>query len=141
MIWLLAIPTYLLLALVAYHIERRVVDAEYPALCAMVWPMRLTMLGVIVGIGAPIAALFGAGWLVDKGAKAVFGLTDNAVDGMASAVRRRLAGKPKPPAEPRRLEPPRISIPRGAVLGSEEYRRLKPLIERYEDTMPVMERE
>lgn len=39
------------------------------------------------------------------------------------------------------LAPARITIPKGAALGSEEYRRLKPLIESFERGLPIHERE
>ena len=35
----------------------------------------------------------------------------------------------------------RILIPHGAVINPKDYRRLMPLIRRYEETLPVMERE
>lgn len=143
----LAITAYLFCALVAYHIEKRIVDAEMPALCAAVWPLRLAMLAVLAGVFVPAAALAGAGWLCNEGFGWLLGKTDGTVDRMVEGVRgglrgireRRLAKRLEPQAKV--LAPPQIIIPDGAVLGSKEYRKLKPMIEQFEVNMPVTERE
>ena len=131
--WMIGVPSYLFLALVAYHIEKRVMEeSEMPALFAVFWPVRLVMLGFFAAIYLPSLAIIGAGWLVNEGATRLLEKTDGLVDRLLSRERPKV---PKP-------EPvPRISIPKNAVLGSEEYRRLKPLVEQYEHKLPILERE
>ncbi len=141
------VSAYLLASLVAYHIEKRIVDAEMPALCAAVWPVRLAELAFLACLAAPVGAIFGTGWAINKGFGWLFGKTDAAVDRIVEGTRggwrgmreRRLARRLE--TRTKALAPLRITIPEGAVLGSEEYRRLKPMIEKFEGTMPVMERE
>lgn len=147
MILVAVIPAYLFLALIAYHIEKRLADSEMPALCAAFWPMRLAELAFLASFLAPIAAVFGAAWVVNRGFGWLFGKTDAAVDRMVDGVRGKLSSmREKRIAKrlerrTRMLAPPRITIPDGAALGSEEYRKLKPMIESFERGLPVHERE
>jgi hypothetical protein len=134
----LAITAYLFCALVAYHIEKRIVDAEMPALCAAVWPLRLAELAFLASLGS----VYGAGWLANKGFGWLFGKTDAAVDRMVDGMRGGLRGiRERRLAKRLEQKRSRIMIPEGAVLGSEEYRRLKPMIESFERGLPIHERE
>jgi hypothetical protein len=45
------------------------------------------------------------------------------------------------PETPKALPQPRISIPEGAALTSEDYRRLAPMVRQFEQDLPIHERE
>jgi len=140
------IPAYLLLALVAYHIEKRLVDSDAPALFAIGWPIRLGLLAFLAALLLPLGAVYGAGWLANEGIGRLFGKTDGLVDRLLTMERPKWLPPRRPGKHPGQTElkpapPPQISIPQGAILGSEEYRRLKPMVEEYEAKLPVHERE
>jgi len=84
---------------------------------AFIWPL-------CIPVGVPVLLLcwFGMG---------VYRLCDKVV--LASE---RKWGKPQEPSPP-----PEITVPDGAAMTTESYRRLKPMIQQFESAMPMMERE
>jgi hypothetical protein len=138
--WLIALiclPLYLIATVVAYHVEKRVVkedDEDGLTLCAIFWPFRLAWLLSLCALGLPVLIIMGIGLAL----KALFKITDGVVDRIVGHCRPAenldpgLCEKPAPK--------PRIIIPDGAEVGLEEYRRLKPMIERFERHLPLLER-
>jgi hypothetical protein len=133
MIWLIGVPSYLMLAWVAYFIELRIHYGRYAhedaTVFSLVWPLRLALLVFFLVVMAPV----GLGLLIGRVFKASHEMIDRFFERRQMTTEDIVEPEPEPP--------PHISIPRGAALGSKEYRQLKPMIEKFEASLPVHERE
>jgi len=131
---IIIISVYLAGAFVTYHLGRFNVE-HIECEDAIVWPIYAAI-GLFIGlISIPFVVLWGMNWLFGK----VFGITNGLVDRLVDSSKQKRQPKVK---EKAKVEAePQVLIQKGAILGSEEYRRLKPMIEKYEAKLHVCERE
>lgn len=139
---LVVVPSYVLMSFVAYHVERRVIDPEgededAQVLYAAFWPLRM----VYALAALALTSVYFSGVGIAK----MFRATDGMVDRMLERRRIRKMELVERCEQCEQARPPKtfpqVTIPEGATLGSEEYRKLKPMMAQYESKLPVCERE
>jgi len=133
---------YSVIAIVMYNVEKRVLKAEFPAFWGTLWPITMTCYAILAAFICPFAIYNGFVWLIDTMSKKLLEKTDTMTDQLIFKTKRLFSkGNTKVEVNKFRTQQPIISIPCGAAIRSEDYRRLKPMLEQYEATLPVTERE
>lgn len=122
--YLIIIVLYSLMGLITYQFAKRCADSEDPIFAGVFWPIYW-----------PIAFLCFFSVLVFRAGFQVVKISDKVIDWTCERGR---SGLDLNGLFKKKI--PEISIPKNAVINSEQYRELKDLIEKYEQNLPVCER-